>query len=719
MVIDEAIRRRSVVALRALITLVLALTSYSVAHAGDPEAKSVGSYDLEEILVTASRRAESAFRVPHSVSSQDLVQLQERAQVRTIPEALRETSAVMVQKTGHGQGSPYIRGFTGLRTLFLIDGIRLNNSTFREGPNQYWNTVDPFSVSRLELVKGPASVLYGSDAIGGTVNAISRSLADDDPTTGLFNRFILRGASAEQSLVVRPELGYAGQKTAFFSGLSLKNFGDLRAGSGTGKQPRTGYSEYDADLKLRTQLAEGRELVAAVQHVNQDDAWRVHKTVFGKSWRGTTTGNELRRSLDQQRTLAYLQYRADNLASPGGDLIVSLSYHEQDESRVRIRNDGRKDLQGTDVGTLGLWAQLSIASAAGMWTAGAELYRDEVDSFRRDYNADGSFRSKAIQGPVADDASYLTAGVFVQNQISLGDKSELVTGLRFTHSSADANAVQDPVTGERTSIEDNWSDVTGSMRFSRALGASEGTRMFAGVSQGFRAPNLSDLTRFDTARSNEIETPVAGLRAEEFLSYEIGFKFVHPRLDAQVAAFYTSIDDLIIRTPTGRVIDGDQEITKRNSASGAVKGVELQARYHLTDAWDLYANMTWIDGLVDTFPTSDDTIAREPKDRLMPVTIWLGGRWQPVAADYWVEGLVSIADEQDELSTRDQADTDRIPSGGTPGYTLLTVRGGWQVSDALTLSVALENVLDENYRIHGSGLNEPGRNFVVSLFWSP
>jgi len=98
---------------------------------------------------------------------------------------------VMVQKTGHGQGSPYIRGFTGFRTLLMIDGIRLNNAVFRDGPNQYWNTVDPFSIERLEVVKGPSSVLYGSDAIGGTVNVITRGPGGE--TTALGDRARIGG----------------------------------------------------------------------------------------------------------------------------------------------------------------------------------------------------------------------------------------------------------------------------------------------------------------------------------------------------------------------------------------------------------------------------------------------------------------------------------------------------------------------------------------------
>lgn len=115
---------------------------------------SPDALNLQRITVTATRGPLNNLDSPAIVHSRDAVELRMQRQVRTTPESLRDLPGVMVQKTGHGQGSPYIRGFTGFRTLFLIDGIRLNNSTFRDGPNQYWNTVDPLSVGSLELVKG-------------------------------------------------------------------------------------------------------------------------------------------------------------------------------------------------------------------------------------------------------------------------------------------------------------------------------------------------------------------------------------------------------------------------------------------------------------------------------------------------------------------------------------------------------------------------------------
>jgi len=195
----------------------------------------------------------------------------------------------------------------------------------------------------------------------------------------------------------------------------------LQAGGGTGDQPRTGYDERDADIKITYDIAANRRLIAVVQHVTQDDAWRVHKTIFAKSWRGTTTGDELRRSLDQRRTLAYLQYEARDMTALASNMTLSLSWHQQDEEQLRVRNDGRYDRQGTDVGTLGLWGQWNIPARRGPWTAGAEVYRDSVDSFRKEFNADGTPREVGIQGPVADDASYVIADAFVQKQTAIGD----------------------------------------------------------------------------------------------------------------------------------------------------------------------------------------------------------------------------------------------------------------------------------------------------------
>jgi len=662
-------------------------------------------YSLDEIIVTATRSARLEFDTPYFTDLVDSRQIRERA-YRSTPEALRDVPGVMVQKTAFGQGSPFIRGFTGFRTLLLIDGIRLNNSVFRDGPNQYLNTVDPLSLDRIEIVKGPSSVLYGSDAIGGTVAAYTR-----DPYTyasGLQSggELFYRYATADESHVGRAEFGFSiDDDFGALLGFSGKDFDDLEAGSPTDEQPNTGYEEYDIDAKGEFWLSATTRLVFAHQTVRQNNVPRTHRTVFAVPFDGTTVGSDLRRDLDQERNLTYVQLHAEDVDGFIDSMSLNLSHQRQVETRDRIRSSGDRDLQGFEVDTLALWGQFSSETRIGRLTWGAEWYRDNVDSF--------STRNP-IQGPVADDATYDLVGVYLQNEFDVAERLSAIIGGRFTYAQADAESVQDPETGERISVQDDFDALVGSARLTYEA-VPERLNVFGGVSQGFRAPNLSDLTRLDTARTNEIETPSPGLDPEEFISYEIGVKTRGPWWAAQAAYFYTDIDDLIVRTPTGQMIGAENEVTKRNSDGGFSQGLEFQASVRPHPDWTIFGHLAWIDAEVETFPTSDAAPVDEPLSRLMPFNGQVGVRYDDPGERFWIEGLLTASDNADRLSTRDQADTSRIPSGGTPSFEVLTFRGGWRIDENVNLTLALENVTDENYRIHGSGQNEPGRNFVVGL----
>jgi len=150
---------------------------------------SVGAAEtlvIAETVVTAGRIEEESAEVSYttvSLSSGDFLE----GGARTFPEILGNVPGIMVQKTTHGHGSPFIRGFTGRQNLLLVDGIRVNNSTFRAGPLQYWNTVDPYAVEQFEVVKGQGSVQFGSDAFGGTVNTITRSSGFAEEGEGWFS----------------------------------------------------------------------------------------------------------------------------------------------------------------------------------------------------------------------------------------------------------------------------------------------------------------------------------------------------------------------------------------------------------------------------------------------------------------------------------------------------------------------------------------------------
>ena len=240
--------------------------------------------------------------------------------------------------------------------------------------------------------------------------------------------------------------------------------------------------------------------------------------------------------------------------------------------------------------------------------------------------------------------------------------------------------------------------------------------LFGGVSQGFRAPNLSDLTRLDSARTNELEVPSPGLEEEKYLQFELGIKGRPSRFSLEASLFYTLIRDQIVRTPTGLTTpDGEDVVEKSNVGDGYTWGVEFGSAWEFVEQWTLFGNLTYIAGKVDTFPTSAPIRTREYIDRLMPLTGQIGVRWDHSLDRFWAETVVHMAAKADRLSTRDASDTQRIPPGGTPGYAVWSIRGGWNITPKMQAVIGFENLLNKSYRVHGSGQNMPGFNFVFTF----
>jgi hemoglobin/transferrin/lactoferrin receptor protein len=701
---------------------VSATTAPATAPAAEPN-QPAGSAQaprtwLDDVLVTATRSEIRSFAAPYAVNTVNMQGFSNNRMYRTTTDALRDVPGVMIQKTSSAQGSPYIRGFTGYRTLMLVDGIRLNNSTFRDGPNQYWNLIDPYTIDRLEVVKGPSSVLYGSDAVGGTVNAVLRR--PDGYGEGLqgYRQIYAQAASAQRSYVGRGEaVATYGPWLGIMAGGTWKDFGDIDGGQGVGIQKKTGYGVCSGDVKIEYHPDPTTTWTFAHYQLYEDNAWRTHATIYGTSWYGTAVGTDPRRVIDEGRSLSYVRYRKDRVSECFDSIELTTSFQTLSETQWRTRSNGRQDRDNVELQTYGQSIQFVSPSKIGKWTYGAEWYHDEVNSASRTFNADGSLRSIAIQGPVGDDASYDLLGVYVQDVIPLCERVDLTLGERYTFARAEAGKVRDPDTGNRISIADEWNSMVGSARLAWFVDPKEHWNVFGGVSQGFRAPNLSDLSRFDTAQSSEFEVAAPGLDPEKYISYETGVKAKYDNFAAQASYFYTDIRDMIVRTPTGGTINGQPEVTKQNVGNGYVQGVETGVSWRFGPQWTLFGALAWLDGQADSYPTSAPVIKREPLSRLMPTTTQVGLRWDHPNRRLWAETSCTFTDRADRLTAADRIDTQRIPPGGTPGYTVLDIRTGWKVCEGLDVWSAVENVTDQDYRIHGSGVNEPGTNFKLGAKW--
>ncbi len=547
---------------------------------------------LEPLEITATRLDFTPADAPYSVEVMAATEMEERF-VRSLPEALKELPGVMVQKTANGQGSPYLRGFTGYRTLALIDGVRYNNSVYRDGPNEYFSLIDFHTLDRLELLEGPASVQYGSDAIGGTLLMLTKQSNFAAETPGeiyTHGSQSYRYSSAENSHVSRTtaEIG-SGGAWGLLLGFTGADFGDVDAAD-IGTQRHTGYRQSGIDARYDLKISDQWQLTLNHQDSAQDDVWRTHSTIFAESFSGSEVGTDLRRLKDQAHSLNYAKLVGKDLNGAIDEATLTLSYQTWDENADRIKSDSSRILESFDSRMSGMDLQLKSDIPFGQLVYGLDAYRDEVDSARTDYFPDGTVDQIQIQGPVGDDSTYSLLGVYLQGNFQLGNRAELIAGSRFSRAMADIGKLEDPATGAASSFDDAWNNLSSSLRLSYALTAA--WKLWGGVSQAFRAPNLGDLSRYGDSRSNETEIAATGLDPEHFLTYELGLKGSDGPFSGATTIYYTEIDDYITSTPTGNVVGGLTEVTKRNSGSGGVFGFELDGAWQFDEQWSAKGNLT-------------------------------------------------------------------------------------------------------------------------------
>jgi len=674
---------------------------------------------LQPLIVSADRIGVDPADAAYSVAVFDSQFIADNNR-RTLPEVLQLTPGVLVQKTAHGHGSPFIRGFTGRQNLLMMDGVRINNSTFRSGPVQYWNTIDPLALDRIELIRSQGSVLYGSDAAGGTLTAFSKFSDFRSRPDGL--AYTNGGASYEfrsngqGSHLGRLELE-AGRGGHFgvWLGLSGKEFGDIR-GPGVGRMRGTGHPEQSLDFRVELATGTDSTLTFAHQFLNQDDISRWHRTLNNPGWvkdgsaaaPGTWNANDF----DQERSLTYLRHAGRN-DRPGAAIRswnATLSYQDVTDSEFQDRNPpGGTSIRRTniDVRTLGADVTLESGIGPGNLVYGFDFYRDRVDSSGSTNNVSGTNRRESL--PVADDSTYDLFGLYTQYRWEIGERVELTPGVRYTHARAELGRFTDTGGTARFDESRRWDSVVGNLRGLYRIDHHRG--VFGGISQAFRAPNLIDLSGNLAARAGGTVLGSTDVDPEDFLTYELGLRHTSERFTFQGAVYYTDVNDVI--TDVRGAPPSTTSVTT-NGAGGYVYGIELEGAWRFHPQWTLSGFTAWQDARVEAPAFLGGPVTSRPQTRQVPLSGSVALRWTDESGAYWVEGRLLAATREDRITAADQAaDNQRIPTNGTPGYVVASLRGGWQVNDRVALTAAVENLTDTEHRIHGSGQNEPGTNLIL------
>ena len=645
----------------------------------------------EHLVVTASRLEQPAAGSPRAVSVVDREQLDERMP-RSTPEALADLPGVLLQKTNHGSGSPYVRGLLGNQVLVLVDGVRLNNSTFRYGPNQYLATIDPASIERVEVLRGSGAVLYGSDAIGGVINLVTRrARLSEGPVRvsgDLSGKWMTGGM--EQSGHAEAEVSSAW--AALRGGLSLRRFGDLVAGGSLGVEAPSGYDEVSGDVSGVLRLGRTSLLSVSYQHLHQGDVPR---------WDQVAQRGFARYAFDPQvRQLAAGTWEWFPASGPLARMDAGVSWHRSRERRERqTRGSSVLIVEQDTVGTLGATLSAETRPVRG-WTvlAGIDAYRDAIGSWRRDRNT--ALGTEVLKrGLYPDDSDASSVAAFVTGSWSRGALHLDVGG---RHSLYNVSA------DDRTfgSIDLSPSATVGSVAASYRV--APGFELVGSVSQSFRAPNVDDVSTlglFDYG----IEVPSPDLSPERALGIEGGFRTRINRVAFSATAFRTSLRDLIDRVPSSYAdslyLEGQRVYQKANVARAFVRGVEAEAEASLSGSLHAAAHLSYAYGHQ---PSSG-----QPMRRIPPLNGLVSLRWSGPDR-LWVEGQWRMASAQRRLAPGDISDH-RIGPDGTDGWNVFDVYAGRPLGSRLSVSLGLVNLFDEGYRIHGSGIDSPGRSLWLGM----
>ena len=679
------------------------------------------------LKVHATRPDDRSDQLPASIAVITGRQIELTEPAGSLPDALEGLPGVMVQKTARGFGSPYIRGFTGFRTLTLFDGVRVNNATWREGPNQYLGGLDSYGIEQVEVLRGPGSVSRGSDAIGGTIQIVPNTPAHR-PGGGAGVTLAGRAGTADAAVASHVEAHLGGARWGASIGATFRDLGDLRGGSEVGDNPATGYAERGLRAAAAFRLGNNDSLTVGGFDFQQRDVPRAHRTVYRRQWEGIPegsmapgSGDDLVHEFDMGHALFYARWERVPDAPWLRNLRVTVSRQEVTEDRRRVKLSEAWDLTGLAVSSWGIDVQATSTLGRAELVWGIETQRDTVDSYRTSFDAAGTITGRGIQGPVGDDADYDSRGAYGQATVVVAAGGRLVLGARYSRHAADARRVEDPATGAPFATDGEWHAATGEIRYLQPLGDS-GTSAYVAVAQGFRAPNLSDLTTLDLTEKGYFEVPSPALAAEAFVTYEVGVKGAGQGWSLQGALFSTHIADMIDRYPSGtRTPNGDLIIHKANVSDGRILGWEAETRLRLARSVSAAAWAFQTRGDATTYVNSSNegasvlVLAERPVSRIPPLTGGASVRYRPADSHWWVEAEVVAAARQDRLAPKDELDTTRIPPGGTPGYVVGNLRGGFRISAQLEATACLLNVTNEDYRIHGSGINEPGFGVVLGL----
>lgn len=728
------------------------------------------SDELSEITLSVSKTKVKRERVAEKIAiitQKDITQLAPQ----TAADLLAATPGIRVQKSQGGGGSPVIRGFEANRVLLVMDNVRMNNAIYRSGHLQNAITVNPFALERTEVVFGPSSVIYGSDALGGVVHFYSK-------TPKIHNHNVFTGNSSTQFSSANNEItqSFGGEisykKWASFTSFSLSNFDDLRMGKNRQHgydnwglvttysdnnesvfndtpqvnnkphiQKNTGYNQLDLLQKFNIKTSDASNLILNFQFSESSNIPRFDKLTELKN--GSLKFAEWFYG-PQKRLLFSPQYQFNTNLKWLNSGQITLAYQNVKEARIKRKYHNLErtyQKENVDVFSINTDFKVKLTKNRNLYY-GLEFTHNDVVSKAygkilaiQDNTIIGFDDTTVVQSRYPDGGStYTTSAAYVNYRQDINKKMTLNTGGRFTFTKLKACFIdQTYISLPTNNLELDNSSFTANIGLTYK--PTNLTRFNAVISSGFRSPNIDDIGKV-REKNGLLTVPNINLKPEFAYNGEIGItkQLVNKKNVIELNGFYTLLNNYISRTDY--IVENDLSTTDQNTVIydgeeiHTIANTNGKTAYIIGASLDLQfnpiKNIYAIGNLTYTKGETNDTEVNLPS--ILPLFSSLSLEYRNkklVTGLNWRYSSKKDPSQyspggEDNLSQTPLIDPNNTIEGdeyyaGLPSWQTFNATASYQFNKAFRFQLAMDNVFDTHYKEFASGISAPGRNFRASI----
>jgi hemoglobin/transferrin/lactoferrin receptor protein len=701
---------------------------------------------LDQIVISATKWHQTNSEIPSKISTITPKDI-EFYNPQTAADLLSISGDVFIQKSQQGGGSPMLRGFATNRVLLSVDGVRMNNAIFRSGNVQNVISLDPYSIENTEVLFGPGSIIYGSDAIGGSMNFYTLTAQFSlTGATHIKGSADYRFSSANQENTGHFDLNAGWKNFAMLSSISFNSYSDLMMGSkgpseylrneyvlrkdGTDTRIRnddpelqkfTGYNQLNLMQKLRYRYSENWYFDYGLHYSITTDYDRYDRLI--------RYSNGIPRSAEWYygpQIWMMNNFKVTNLTRTDlyDDFMIRFAHQFFEESRNDRNFEDetlRTRVEKVNAFSLNLDLNKELTNSVHL-LYGFETVFNTVESEGKDRNIITNFVS---DGPSRyPESEWISLASYLVYQQKFNSELYFQSGIRYNHFIIDSRFDTRfyPFPFSSSYISDG--SLTGSIGLTYTPYSTWSIGL--NLSSGFRAPNVDDIGKVFDSEPGSVVVPNPDLKAEKAYNAELSIaKVINDALKIDLTTFYTYLSDAMVRRDF--LLNGLDSINYNGELS-QVQAIQNAANAYV---WGAQAGMElklyrhFVLSSKINYQYGEEELDSGEKSKLRHAAPLFGTVHLKYKSSDFISDLYMIYNG--EIDYNDLAEEERgkthiyaIDKNGNP-YSPSWYSLNFKISylfDRLKFTFGIDNITDERYRPYSSGVAAAGRNFIFSTKYS-